>query len=218
METDVLDFVSNLCIHIIESTKIRKYITSPITLNKIHQASEDFEKTLNVLITTTGLYFNQEESVTLKNHFGNDFSEKLINICINYQDTNITISKNTLLEKDENENWVENLWNVTRNLLNLNSTVDEIDDLVVDIIQGSKKTLLSIISPHMFMHKDEILEWAAKTNQELKTKEFFNETDRLIAYSHYYYRNFPEKDQERKKINKQYGIEVIEKHFRQVFR
>ena len=36
--------------------------------------------------------------------------------------------------------------------------MDEIDDLYVDIFQGSKRTLLFCLSPHMYANKDEILE------------------------------------------------------------
>lgn len=213
MESDCLDFVSNMCIHILESTKLRKYITSPITVNKIYQSRDSFDKTLEVLMTTTGLYINESEAKILKKVFGNSFSDKLINLCLNYQDVSITIHKDSLMDKDPIENWVQNLWNVTRELLGVNSSVDEIDDLVVDIVQGSKKTLLTCISPHLYMHKDEIYQWAEKTNQQLITETFLNDIDRFIAYSHYYYHTHPEKNQERKQMNKEHGIEVIEQTF-----
>lgn len=213
LESDCLDFVSNMCIHILESTKLRKYLTSPITINKIHNSRESFDQTLEVLMTTTGLYINETEASILRGMFKNDFAEKLINLCLNYQDVSITIHKDSLMDKDPIENWVQNLWNVTKDLLGVSSSVDEIDDLVVDIVQGSKKTLLASISPHLYMHKDEIYQWAEKTGQQLKTKVFLNEIDRFVAYSHYYYLAHPEKDKERKQINREHGIEVIEQTF-----
>ena len=39
------------------------------------------------------------------------------------------------------------------------SSNEEMDDLVVDISQGSKRTLLGCISPHLFKNKIKILEW-----------------------------------------------------------
>jgi hypothetical protein len=164
-------------------------------------------------MTTTGLYINESEANILRKVFGNSFSDKLINLCLNYQDVAITIHKDSLNDKDPIENWVQNLWNVTRELLGVNSSVDEIDDLVVDIVQGSKKTLLTCISPHLYMHKDEIYQWAEKTAVQLVTKTFLNENDRFVAYSHYYYTSHPEKDLERKQMNKEHGIEVIEQTF-----
>lgn len=213
METDVMDFVSNMCIHIIESTKLRKLIASPLTVNRVFQVRHNFEETLEVLMSTTGIFIGFAESVILKKVFGNTLGDKLISLCLHYQDFSITLNKEILHDKDPVENWVQNLWNVTRSLIGVKASVDEIEDLVVDIIQGSKKTLLASISPHLYLHKQEIYDWAEKMNIKLKTKDFFNENDKLIAYSYYYYVAHPEKNKERKEMNKLHGIEVIEQTF-----
>lgn len=213
METDVLDFVTNMCIHITESRKLRNFITSPITLKNIHENKEDFEKTINVLMNTTGIHFKESEIKTLKGLFGNRLGDKLINICLNYQDVNLSIVKESTYENDPIENWIQNLWNVAKDLLNVNSSVDEIDDLIVDISQGSKKTLLNCISPHLYRNKEKILKWAEETNCQLKTKKFLNEIDKLVAYSYYYYLAFPEAAKERELMDIEHGIVTIEKTF-----
>jgi hypothetical protein len=213
LETDVLDFVSNVCIHIIESTKIRKFLSSPITINKIYNARDSFENTLQALMNTTGIVINTTEAEILQKVFGNRFAEKLINLCLNYQDICVSISKDIFTDKDPVENWIQNLWNVTREVLGVNSSVDEIDDLVVDIIQGSKKTLLSAVSPHIYKHKQEILKWAANNNIKLQTQMFYNETDKLIAYSHYYYLAFPDKAKEKEEMEEAHGIISIRQTF-----
>ena len=43
METDVLDFMSNLCIHLIEASKFRRRI-SPLTIDELARGGKDFEK------------------------------------------------------------------------------------------------------------------------------------------------------------------------------
>jgi hypothetical protein len=213
METDVLDFVSNICIHIIESKKLRTCIFSPVTLKNINEVKNDFDKTVNVLMNTTGLNFKNNEIKILRHLFGNSFGDKLINICLNYQDINLSITKLSTYDNDPIENWIENLWNVAKDLLNVNSSVDEIDDLIVDIAQGSKKTLLSCISPHIYKNKEKILKWAQETNCKLKTLKFLNEADKLVAFSHYYYLAFPEEAKEREKMDIEHGIVTIEKTF-----
>lgn len=213
METDVLDFISNICIHIIESTKLRRYITSPITIKKIDMVKNSFDNTVNVLMNTTGLHLSENEIKILKQHFGNTFADNLISLCLNYQDISITISKESMYDKDPVENWIQNLWEISKELLNVNSSVDEVEDLIVDIIQGSKKTLLSCISPHMYMIKDEILAWAEHNKIQLKTKRFLNEVDRLIAYSFYYYNSFPQKAREKAQLDLEHGIVTIENTF-----
>jgi hypothetical protein len=213
LETDVLDFVSNMCIHIIESTKLRRFISSPITISKIFQAKDDFNSTIQVLMNATGIYISENESHILKGVFGNKLAEKLIHLCLNNQDVSISVSKDLLTDKDTVETWIQNLWEVTRKVLNVNSSVDEIEDLVVDIVQGSKKTLLACISPHMYKHKDEILAWAKENNIKLKTTVFFNETDKLIAYSFYWYLTFPEKQKESDQMDIEHGIVTIRTTF-----
>ena len=213
METDVLDFMSNLCIHIIESSKLRKRIYSPLTIDEISKSGKNFEKTFEVFVKKTGLYIYEEEKNTLKNLFGDNFGEKLINLCINHQDVNVIINKVKITDKDPIEFWTQNLYNTVKRTLGVTSWLSEIDDLVVDVIQGSKRTLLACISPHMYMHKDEILKWASAHNIQLKTKTFLNENDKLVAYSYYYYKEFPEKEKERQEMNLKCGIELVENTF-----
>ena len=206
-------FMSNLCIHIIESSKLRKRIYSPLTIDEISKTGKNFEKTFDVFVKKSGLYIYDEDKTTLKNLFGDNFGEKLINICINHQDINVIINKVKLTDKDPIEFWTQNLYNTVKKTLGVTSWLSEIDDLVVDIIQGSKRTLLNCISPHLYMHKDEIFSWAKKYNIELKTKTFLNENDKLIAYSYYYYKAFPDKDKERQEMYLRSGIEIVENTF-----
>ena len=149
----------------------------------------------------------------MKNLFGDNFGEKLINLCINHQDVNVIINKVKITDKDPIEFWTQNLYNTVKRTLGVTSWLSEIDDLVVDVIQGSKRTLLACISPHMYMHKDEILKWASAHNIQLKTKTFLNENDKLVAYSYYYYKEFPEKEKERQEMNLKCGIELVENTF-----
>ena len=206
METDVLDFISNLCIHIVESTKLRKRIYSPLTIDELLKAGNDFEKTFDVFQTKTGLYIYEDEKQTLNNLFGDSFGKKLINLCINHQDISVSISKARQTDKDPIEYWTQELWSIVKNTLGHH----EIEDLVVDIFQGSKRTLLNCISPHLYSHKEEILTWAKTNNIQLKTKTFLNENDKLIAYSYYYYQAFPEKDAEKKEAFAKHGIQIVE--------
>jgi hypothetical protein len=213
METDVLDFISNMCIHVIEAGKLRKLISSPITVGKLFDARGNFDQAVEVLKKATGTPISEFSYNTLKKVFADKFAEKLISLCLHYQDYSISIYKMASTDQDPVEQWMQNLWNVSKNLLGITSSVEEVDDLVVDIFQGSKRTLLGCISPHMFQHKEEILKWGVGTNVQLKTKVFLNENDRLMAYSYYYYKAFPEKAKEKDEVEKQHGVAFIEQTF-----
>lgn len=214
LETDVLDFVCNLCIQLIESNKIRKTIYSPTIIQEIHQVKDNFEETINVLSQHTKILFTQKVREDLFQLFGNCFAQKLLNLCLNYQDISVTINKQFFTDKDSIENWIQQLWNFTRKALGVSTSwLTQIDDLVVDIFQGSRRTLLNCFSSHMYINRDKILSWAKNNNIQLKTQSFLTETDKLIAYAMHYYKTFPEEEQKKRELNEKNGISVVEKTY-----
>ena len=52
-----------------------------------------------------------------------------------------------------------------------------------------------------------------ENNIKLKTKNFLNENDKLIAYSFYYYKAFSEKNKEKDQMLLNHGVEFIESTF-----
>jgi hypothetical protein len=209
LETDVLDFIANMCIHVVECFKMRKHISSPLILEKLFYAKNDFKNTVNILKSNTLIQINIEDEHVLSKAFGDEFATKLINIMLHYQDYSIQINKVPQNNLDSVECWTQNLWKHAKKLLDIESSVDEIDDLVVDIIQGSKRTLIGCISPHLHKNAKEILKWGEETNVKLQTKIFLNEIDKLLAVAYYYYKAFPEKQKEREEAESQHGIQTI---------
>lgn len=213
METDVLDFISNMCINVIEAKKLTDLINTPKILGSLFENKNIFEKSIEILENATKKKLNHSEIENLRKFFGQNLGEKLINMCLHYQNYSITISKLPNSDQDPSEKWIQNLWKVARNVLGVNSSIEEMDDLVVDISQGSKRTLLGSISPHMFKNKSKILEWGINNQIKLKTKEFLNETDKLLAYSFYYYKAFPNEQEEKTRMENEHGIRYIEETF-----
>jgi hypothetical protein len=213
METDVLDFISNMCIHLIESSKLRRVVNSPLVVEKLFDNRHNFEKCIDVLKNQCNVNINEESSKTLHKLFGNKLADNLIDLCLHYQDYYIMVNK--LPQNDHNpvENWTQNLWMRARKLLGVSSNVDEIDDLVVDIFQGSKRTLLGCISPHLFKYQEDIVSWGKENNIQLKTKTFNTMADLVLAYSFYWYKAFPEKLKERDAMEKDHGIVLVEETF-----
>ncbi len=212
-ETDVLDFMSNMCIHIIESKKIRKLVSSPIIIDKLLDSRGNFQETMEVFEKSTGVKVNEFSTKTLKKIFGDEFGDKLLNICLHRQDYSLSIKKMINNDQSAEEKWVQNLWSVARDLLEITTCIEELDDLVVDIFQGSKRTLLGCLSPHMYKNKEEILKWAHENNIKLKTPVFLCDTDKLIAYSFYYYEAHPEKQKEKEEMEKAHGVVKIVETF-----
>ena len=54
-------------------------------------------------------------------------------MCLHHSDYSLNIRKLLNSNQDPNEKWIQNLWRVTRNLLGVTSSIEDMDDLVVDI-------------------------------------------------------------------------------------
>jgi len=214
MESDLIDFMTNMCIHIIEAKKIRNFIT-PLSLGKIYAHRDNVDKVADILrdLSIDERGFNSNQINQLKKMFGNELGINLIKLSMHYQNYSVNICKLPVNDIDPIENWTQNVWQQIRKILNLNSSVQEIDNLVVDIIQGSRKSMLNCLSPHIYKNKEVILKWAADNKIQTKTKKFNCPTDELIAYSYYYYEKFPEKAKEMEEMNRQHGIFMIKETF-----
>jgi len=145
--------------------------------------------------------------------FGNNFAQVLIDLMLHYQDYSLSITKIQVQDKDPIEYWIQNIWNHVKSLFNIENTIEEIEDLVVDISQGSKRTLLGSISPYIYKNKADILKWAEETKVQTITKSFLNEDDRLIALSFHYLNAFPDKKKEKADLEKEHGIHFIEETY-----
>jgi len=93
LETDVLDFVSNLCINMIESKKIRKIINSPKTITVLYESKNDFEKAFNYVNSLLPIKLKHEDKSMLNTMFGNNFAQVLIDLMLHYQDYSLSITK-----------------------------------------------------------------------------------------------------------------------------
>lgn len=219
LETDVLDFVANLCIHIIESRKIQKIIETSESMNELllHKNSNasqliselptmnqavDFSKISKILNTDTP-------------------AVPLIDIMLLNSDYSISIKKEIINDRDSIDIFTQSILLETKRVLGINENIESVKDLVVDIIQGSKRAVINLISPHIYKNKDKIESWASKEismgKLNLKTTAYQNtqvenqqNDDLLIAYSYYYYKAHPEEAAEKAKLELENGISFIE--------
>lgn len=172
LETDVLDFVANLCIHIIESKKVRRLLNSPLIIAALYENKnlpcEELVKKLDPFISSR---IDINSIYKVFKHF--NISQTLLNILLHNEDYSISIMKGIVNDKDPIENFIQNLWINSKQLLNITTHVDTVNDLIVDIMQGSKRTLINCISPHIYINKVKIIKWAMK---EIKDKKLTMKT------------------------------------------
>lgn len=229
METDVLDFMANMCIHIIESKKFRQMINSPLVMSFLNNNKQVSLKALYEGIANfVPLNFKLEDlskiAKPLTLNGVKSPSENIFNLLLHYEDFSVTICKGYVNENDPIENFIQNLWVNSKELLGITSHVDSVDDLVVDIMQGSKRTLINAISPHIYINREKIVAWAEKEIAEgrlkLKTPSYQDclakdqTNDNLfLAYTYYYYEAFPNEREAKIKLEQLHGIRYITNTF-----
>lgn len=202
MESDLGDILSNLCIHYIEAKKLRKKLKFPNILNTLIQ-TESLE----------GLPLTAQEVEGLNGIWGNKAVENIRSIILHHEDYRIIVTSTSAnLRSGPSELWTETLWRGCQKALGTNLPIKDVmkKGLVVDVVQGSTRTLLNLISPYYRLHKNKIMKWFERSEIKLKTQEFFKDTDKLFAAAYYYFKKFPEQEEVKKQMESEYGIVNIE--------
>eukprot|EP00826_Nyctotherus_ovalis_P017261 TRINITY_DN1506_c0_g2_i7.p1 TRINITY_DN1506_c0_g2~~TRINITY_DN1506_c0_g2_i7.p1 ORF type:complete len:688 (+),score=196.13 TRINITY_DN1506_c0_g2_i7:878-2941(+) len=208
LETDLYDFIANLCIHMVESEKVMKKLRSPILFRDLVMHCEDQSKVLSILENTE---LTKEEIQGLHRIWPNNLGEHLANTLTQHGDYEIVISDPAShLKLDATENWVRKLWFATRELLQLKSgyTCQSIpnEDMTIDILQGSRRAFTNLLSPYCYLHREEIMAWANDKKPKLITKNFNCEEDVLNAYAYYYFMDSEDVIKERQRLESESGI------------
>lgn len=209
LDTDLFDFMSNFCIHIIEARKAIQRLKSPALFRDLLMHRDQQEKVLSLL--KAGSNLSQDEIDGLNRIWPNNLGEHLANILMHENDFSLTISAPSChLKQDAVEEWIRNVWTATMNLYKFppgtspESIPDE--DMTVDIMQGSRRAFLNIISPYAYVYRDDIMKWADEFRPKLITKQFNCEEDKLLANAYYYFLDHTETVIEQKKLEEANGI------------
>jgi len=137
LETDLFDFISNLCIHIVESGKIIQKLNSPLILKDLMDNRQDQSSVISLLVSS-GLSI--EEIAGLEKIWPTGLGEHLANILLHYNDFFIKISEPlSHLKQDPIEKWITNIWINMLKLLKLPmktccASIPD-SDMVIDLVQ-----------------------------------------------------------------------------------
>jgi len=199
LETDLLDFISNLCIHMVESRKLRHKISSPKILHLLMSGGSIDELPLST-----------EEKEGVKSLWKTGCQTRLAEILLHHEDYKLLVEvQKPHVKQDPSERWITRVWEKCAECLDIPGiSIGEAiaRGLKTDIIQGSTRTALACISPYMFMKETEIRAWFKQSGLTVKTREFKNATDELIAQSYYYFLSHPEEAEKRIQIEGECGI------------
>ncbi len=139
LDTDLFDFLSNLCIHIVESGKILEKLNSPLILKDLMDNRKDQARVVSVLGESS---LSSEEVAGLERIWPTNLGEHLANILLHYNDFYIKISEPlSHLKQDPVEKWIIRLWIAVAQLFSLGPKTSASNipdaDMVVDLVQVS---------------------------------------------------------------------------------
>lgn len=200
--SDINDLMANLCIHVIESKKLRFKLRTPSILANLLQTND-----INILP------LSPEEKSGLHKIFGDSVVENIKNIMVHHEDYKLSIFiPSCHMKLSPLEKWTEGLWKACLEALEMEISVVEAINLglVVDFMQGSTRSILNAISPYLYQNRQKITTWFLNSGITLQTQDLHDPRDKLIAMSFYYFSKFPDEAKARAKMDRESGIITVE--------
>lgn len=196
--SDINDMLANLCIHVIESKKLRYKLKGPKVLSNLLQNQN-----------LDGLPLKTEEIEGIKKIWGDRTIEQIKNIMVHHEDYKVSIYiPSSHLKLSPIELWTEELWKAILASLDIKTSVVEAIErgLLVDFMQGSTRSIINAISPYIFQNEKKITDWFKSSGLKIKSTDLEHPRDKLLAMSFYYFKEFPEEKAKREAMEKEAGI------------
>lgn len=177
--SDLIDFVSCLCLYAVEARKIREKLADPRLLLAIEQNDEAF---------LSELPFEANEISELKTIWPDDSLERLKQIAFHQEALSIDIRRQTdNYISRRTDLWTQQIGSATKELLGCDPN-ELPDDAVVHIISSNTHSVTNCLNPYLAENADEIVEWAASTGHPEASVKWSNPFDLVYAVSQDYIR------------------------------
>ncbi len=178
MHTDLIDFVSNLCIHSIEAQKLRRLLHQHNILEKLYSPQEEIEILLqNKLGENWRIFQSLWPQKTI---------EALRSLALHHEDYILYVEEHEQQYfEDSTERWIRNIQEQCHQ-----QNID-MENVVVDIISSNRFVMHNCLSPHIHRHADAIYTWGQKQHH-LDPTLFSHKIDYVYAILDDYLHAFPE--------------------------
>lgn len=208
--TDILDFVSLLCVHCVEAAKLRKRLAKPHVVSELlkyvaenSSPSETPEQQESVL---SKLQLSQHETAGLKRIWGNELLHRFWELVRNHEDFVLKLDSRPHYATDAQERWAEQ---IRSKVVALTGTHD-LEDYTVDIVSSNTHSVVNCLCHVLQRERKTILDWGRANLPTLfASPEFKVEDDLLYATAYQYEKKFPDFSLARFEELRQHGIERI---------
>ncbi|MFO0660061.1 MAG: cyclic nucleotide-binding domain-containing protein [Polyangiaceae bacterium] len=208
--SDLVDFVTCLCVLAIEARKIRKRFRDPemfLALAEWVARRETTRPTINKLEDPPPeLPLTVDELKQLERIWPDDTLTRIRDLAVHHEDWSIEVSRaRDTYNSRYSERWAAQLAEATRSLLGCDPA-ELPAGLQVHIISSNTHSVTNCLSPWLRAHGEEILEWGRATHHRMLDVPWVNETDAVYAIARDYFRAHPERGVERTHADNEAGM------------
>jgi hypothetical protein len=216
-QSDIMDLVTCLCLHFVESVKLRHYLrpmerTLALISNALHRIhtseSADRRAITTDVLSKVSSRFTASDIQSLHSIWPTDLLEQIHSVCLHHGDY-VLYTDNVPVEvsvASASDNWENRLLAATHQLIGAYSDTD----LIVDIISSNTTSVYDCLSPYLHLNRSNIEKWADTGYTDFETG--LSQDDTFYLHSHKYFESFPHLQAARKEYDSKAGIYTVDEH------
>lgn len=196
--SDILDFLTCLCLFTVEAQKIRRRLHDPGLLVKLSTCCRDQEE---IPFDSLELPFDAAEARGLKELWGREVLLRLFELVVHHEDWAVNVERQlNNYNSRRSEKWANLVSKAVKELSGLDPW-DFPADWEVHVVSSNTHSVTNCLSPFPSRIEPEVLAWAERTGHPFLAQTWANPRDRLYgllpAYLKAHPSHAPRRDDER---------------------
>jgi len=176
--TDILDFLTCLCLFSVEAQKIRRRLHDPVLLAKLGTCCNDHD---NTPFEAMDLPFDAVEAAGLKALWGDQVLNRLFELTVHHEDWAVNVERQlNNYNSRRSEKWANLVSKAVKDLTGLDPW-DFPRDWEVHVVSSNTHSVTNCLSPFPRRMEPEVLEWARQTEHPFLKQDWENPRDRLYG-------------------------------------
>jgi hypothetical protein len=193
--SDVLDFVTCLCLFVIEARKLRRRMLDLDVLRALGKPGWEAH-----------LPFSEAELEGIREVWPEQTHVRLREVLLHHEDLYVSVFRHLdNYNSAHSERWTNQTAELTQEVLGAEPALLP-EDLEVHIISSNTHSVSNCLSPWFSAHGKEILDWARSTGHALCGEPWSHEMDLCYALARDYFRAHPEAAREKAQADRNAGI------------
>jgi hypothetical protein len=175
--SDILDFLTCLCLFSVEAQKIRRRLHDPALLAKLSSCCHDPDTSLEAL----ELPFDSREARGLTTLWGKDVLTRLFEVVVHHEDWAVNVERQlNNYNSRRSEKWANLVSKAVKDLSGLDPW-DFPPDWEVHVVSSNTHSVTNCLSPFPSRVENQALAWAEKTGHPFLNHPWTNPRDRLYG-------------------------------------